>query len=109
MFQPIRINQTDYKKAAADIQRSLDEIAKLLLAANKPISIDSRVLNLKHDATLSITGNGKLHVVAGSGGGATPFLLTPHWRFREDSTDPVLYLEYSATGMDPWTIKNTWF
>ena len=39
----------------------------------------------------------------------TILYLTKHWRVREDNTNPTLYVEYSATGDDPWAEKGRFF
>lgn len=104
-WQPTRINLQDYSKAAGVIQRNFDEMSKLLLDVVAPMVIAARKVSLNTDTSLGVDGKGRLYV---KGGGNSTMKVSPHWRFREDPT-PMLYLEYSPTGSDPWTIKNTWF
>ena len=62
-FRPSKIHLTDYKKAAADIQRNLDELAKRILSPTRPFNTDKKTLDLLIDNnTLGVDGNGRLYV-----------------------------------------------
>ena len=93
-FRPIRIDQDNYKKAAADIQRNFDEISKLLLPVKKPLSINSGSLSINVDInTLDVDGNGRLYSKGWNGDSGTINIYAPANWPAAIADHPILFLD----------------